>query len=279
MKPRVFSRVLILLICFIIINYPQTLEPSQQSPQKSEPVNTPNKLNATERQEIASLKNKLNVLVKDKSLLRNKLDAAEKETANLKKKLFILKKEKSELKYTLPTLKKESDKLNNRLGALEKEKSILQDKVTTLERKNDILGIQSDVLSGRLRNYKQGITSQGRRLVLQEPASADKNAHYNLGYFYAQKGNVDGAIKEYKAAIQYNPQDKDSHYNLACLYGLKGNFKEAIREFETVLRLDPKDRESYYNLANIYSKNLKDADKAEQYYRKFLENEPDKESQ
>ena len=48
--------------------------------------------------------------------------------------------------------------------------------------------------------------------------------------------NVDGAIKEYQAAIEAKPQNAMAHYRLACALIAKGEFKPAQESLDSALR-------------------------------------------
>ena len=47
--------------------------------------------------------------------------------------------------------------------------------------------------------------------------------------------NVDGAIKEYQAAIEAKPQNPVAHYRLACALIAKGDFKQAQESLDSAL--------------------------------------------
>lgn len=53
-----------------------------------------------------------------------------------------------------------------------------------------------------------------------------------------QKGNLDEAIRLYKASIQWCPT-ADAHTYLGWTYSMRGEIDEAIAECEVAIRLDP----------------------------------------
>ena len=67
----------------------------------------------------------------------------------------------------------------------------------------------------------------------------DASAHYNLGFIYQQRGEMEAAIAAFKRAIEIDPQDADSHYQLGRIAREQGRLNEAISYFETVIRLAP----------------------------------------
>jgi tetratricopeptide (TPR) repeat protein len=68
---------------------------------------------------------------------------------------------------------------------------------------------------------------------------ADASAHYNLGFIYQQRGELDAATASYRRAIEIDPQEVDSHYQLGRIAREQGRLNEAITHFETVVRLAP----------------------------------------
>jgi len=61
------------------------------------------------------------------------------------------------------------------------------------------------------------------------------------------------------------------YYNLGLNYTLAMDFEPAIRAYEDALRYEPRDFQSCYNLGLLYSTYRKNAAKAVQYYKKYLE--------
>lgn len=277
MKQRLYIFSFSLLFFLITAGYSLAAKTKEQIPSESKPVESSKvKISAKELKEPAVLKNKLSASEKEIGALRSKLSTLEKENSELKNKLNALNTEKSVFGGQLGALEKDKAGLKNKLKPFEKEIGAFKDRISALEKENELLKIQIDILSSRLKSFKEAETPEIKRLSFQEAIAAQKNTHYNLAYLYFQKGDSDGAIKEYRKVLKYDLRDKDTHYNLGCLYAWKGSFKEAIKEFETVLILNPNDRETYYNLATIYNKNLNDLKKAEECYQKFLENESKK---
>ena len=65
-------------------------------------------------------------------------------------------------------------------------------------------------------------------------------AHGNLAAALAAKGDLDGAIAEFREALRLRPNYPEAHYNLGEALAAKGNKEEAAREFAEAQRLDPK---------------------------------------
>jgi tetratricopeptide (TPR) repeat protein len=83
---------------------------------------------------------------------------------------------------------------------------------------------------------------------------ADASAHYNLGFIYQQRGELDAAAASFRRAIEIDPQDADSHYQLGRIAREQGRLSEAIAHFETVVRLAPthSQHEIWREIALVY---------------------------
>jgi tetratricopeptide (TPR) repeat protein len=70
-----------------------------------------------------------------------------------------------------------------------------------------------------------------------EPESA--TVHYNLGNTLRDKGDVGGAIEEYRAAIRLQPDFIEAHRELGQVLRNEGEIHGAIAEFREVVHLNP----------------------------------------
>ena len=59
--------------------------------------------------------------------------------------------------------------------------------------------------------------------------------HNSRGIELADRGWLDEAIKEFKRAIELDPQSAHAHDNLATVYSEKKLYREAIQEYLTAL--------------------------------------------
>jgi len=76
-------------------------------------------------------------------------------------------------------------------------------------------------------------------------------AHCDLASALKAKGDLDGAIAEYRAALRLQPDNAAEHCDLGHLLWTKGDRKAAFEEFRKAHRLAPNDptiRQVYYNL-------------------------------
>ncbi len=66
-----------------------------------------------------------------------------------------------------------------------------------------------------------------------------------------EKGDINGAIEEFKQALLLDPSYVNVHNSLGVCYGVKSEFKKAIKEFKTTIALDSKEYMAIYNLGLI----------------------------
>lgn len=77
---------------------------------------------------------------------------------------------------------------------------------------------------------------------------------HNLAMAYAEKGQLERAIREYKTSISLADIYPQTHHNLANAYKAIGKYKEAEEEYKKALVMDPNFTFSYYELADLYQK-------------------------
>ena len=82
-------------------------------------------------------------------------------------------------------------------------------------------------------------------------------AYINLGLLNAREGNLNAAEKEYKIAIELNPNIPQAHNNLAGLYEISKRRPLAIIEYKKAIELDPENAKTHYNLGIIYGRSEK----------------------
>src|SRR5437868_9789256 len=63
--------------------------------------------------------------------------------------------------------------------------------------------------------------------------------HHRRGVGLQAKGDLDGAIAEYRTALRFEPDYAPPHTNLGAALAEKADLDGAIAEFRTVLHLEP----------------------------------------
>jgi tetratricopeptide (TPR) repeat protein len=66
-------------------------------------------------------------------------------------------------------------------------------------------------------------------------------SHFDLGKWYSEKGLINEAILEFKAATEANPEFYEAHHQLAIAYTKKGWYEYALKEAEMAFDLHPSD--------------------------------------
>lgn len=89
--------------------------------------------------------------------------------------------------------------------------------------------------------------------------------HFRAGTRFFAQGSYDEAIKEYKEAIEVDPNHVNSHLNLGAVYAKTGMFEEAKKEYEFVLRLNNMHIKAHYNLGILLAREGKKEEAKEHY--------------
>lgn len=97
--------------------------------------------------------------------------------------------------------------------------------------------------------------------------------HNSRGIELADRGWLDEAIKEFKKAIELDPNSAHAHDNLATVYAEKKQFREALEEYLMAIKLEPDAATAHYNLAVFLSTHGNDF--AVSQYQEAISLEPD----
>jgi Flp pilus assembly protein TadD len=77
--------------------------------------------------------------------------------------------------------------------------------------------------------------------------------HNSRGIELADRGWLEEAIREFKKAIELDPNSAHAHDNLATVFAEKGQYTEALTAYLTALKLEPDSATAHYNLACFLS--------------------------
>ena len=98
-------------------------------------------------------------------------------------------------------------------------------------------------------------------------------ANYNLGFYFAGKGQMLEAIKYYRAAIKISPALADAHKNLGIVLERTGQLNEAVKEYSEGIRLAPQDFSVHFDLGCVYV-DLGNRDKAIEQFKEVMKLKP-----
>lgn len=118
----------------------------------------------------------------------------------------------------------------------------------------------------------EGALSQFKKAI--EIDALYVNAYNNLGKTSSLIGKKEEAIAYYKKAIELYPDSVQTYYNLGNIYNDIGNYQEAIASYSRAIEISPYYAEAYNNLGNAY-KRLGNSREAIASYKKSMEIDPD----
>ena len=108
-----------------------------------------------------------------------------------------------------------------------------------------------------LLQHAQAYQSSGRLLeafnacqMVLTSRPRDFGANYFMASLHAQQGDIERAIKFFKAAVKINPDFLDARYNLAYAFNLAGMHQEAMAHYEKILKAKPNHLNAQLNYAN-----------------------------
>ena len=111
-----------------------------------------------------------------------------------------------------------------------------------------------------------------RRALEMNPA--DSMAHNNLGSLLTRSGRSDEAIQHYVAALQNDPAGADAHNNLAISLARAGRYDEAMPHFAAAVQGKPDDARYRLNWGTALVGNRKWPEAVEQF-RRAIDIQPD----
>ena len=107
------------------------------------------------------------------------------------------------------------------------------------------------------------------RAAIAEIAPNSAEALTSHGVFLAADGDLDGAIRAHRRAVELKPRAPEAHNNLGAALRLAGDLDGARASFESALRLRPGYARAHGHLANLLVQQGQ-AREAESHYREAL---------
>jgi Tfp pilus assembly protein PilF len=99
-------------------------------------------------------------------------------------------------------------------------------------------------------------------------------AHNNLGLVLAERGELRGAINEFRRAVQIDPVFVEAHTNLGNFLAAQGARQEAIAHLHQALEVDPRYASAHNTLGNVLA-DSGELDDAVEHFRKALQTNPE----
>ena len=80
----------------------------------------------------------------------------------------------------------------------------------------------------------------------------NETARQHLSDAYLEKGRIEDAIEQARAAVQLSPESADAHGVLGAALARSSQSDEAITQLQTALRLNPRLAQAHFNLGNVF---------------------------
>lgn len=121
--------------------------------------------------------------------------------------------------------------------------------------------------SGSPTDYSQRI-AQAEKIVSQDPKNL--NAWISLGNDYFDTEQSQKSINAYGKALEIDPNNPNVLTDQGVMFRKVGWYDKAIANFEKASRLDPNHLQSLFNIGIVYLVDLKQPDKANEYWNRYL---------
>ena len=151
-------------------------------------------------------------------------------------------------------------------GRLEEAKSVFEEILLDEPRNAEVL-YNLGMCFTELGQPDKAITAL-RKSIEYNPKHA--NSYVALGYAYDRMGDSEAARKYLLEALNLDPENAYAMRNLGGLFGKSGDMEQSLFYLKKAYKISPSDANTVYGLAYCYQQ-LKDYQKADQYYRKVLE--------
>ena len=87
--------------------------------------------------------------------------------------------------------------------------------------------------------------------------------HRDLADLKLHKGETNFAVREYRAALELNPEDAEAYFGLGEAFRRRSEFVEAERHFKRAFKIDPGHQDAMFNLGAVYIQQERYADAIE----------------
>lgn len=125
--------------------------------------------------------------------------------------------------------------------------------------------------SGSPTDYSRRIT-EAEKIVAADPTNI--NAWLSLGNDYFDTDQPQKSINAYSKVLELNPNNANVLTDQGVMYRKLGWYDKALANFEKAQQIDPRHLQSLYNLGVVYAIDLKQPDKAEEVWNKYLKLDP-----
>lgn len=100
-------------------------------------------------------------------------------------------------------------------------------------------------------------------------------AHLFVGEYFLEETNSIEALGHFRAAAEYEPKSERVLIPLGRTYRQMNEIDRAIEKFQAALNAEPTSLEPLYYLGLVYGHDKKDNEKAEEFFRQVLAEDPE----
>ncbi|MGE8206140.1 tetratricopeptide repeat protein [Heyndrickxia sp. NPDC080065] len=101
------------------------------------------------------------------------------------------------------------------------------------------------------------------------------DVYFMIGMSFVQLGSVKLAIPYLQRSVELNEDDIEARFQYALVLAQSEIYEEAIKQFELVVKREPEHADAYYNLGVAYLGYYENQEKAEEFFHKAIEIQPD----
>jgi len=94
---------------------------------------------------------------------------------------------------------------------------------------------------------------------------SDPRPNYYIGKVFADNGESDKAMENFKASIKRDPNYIDAHLELAAIYMSASMWTDALAEYNDIIQLDPLKAEAHFSRGVVLSSMQKDQDAVKEF--------------
>jgi cytochrome c-type biogenesis protein CcmH/NrfG len=121
--------------------------------------------------------------------------------------------------------------------------------------------------AGSPTDYTQRI-AQAEKVVAQDPKNL--NAWISLGNDYFDTEQTQKSINAYNKALEIEPNNANILTDQGVMFRKVGWYDKALANFEKANKIDPNHLQSLFNAGIVYFVDLKQPEKATQYWDRYL---------
>ncbi|MGE0679689.1 MAG: tetratricopeptide repeat protein [Candidatus Binatia bacterium] len=110
-----------------------------------------------------------------------------------------------------------------------------------------------------------------QRAIKEDPANAAE-AHYRIGMLSNTLGNTEGAAREFRAALQANPNHVEArkalaafHINRGAAARQQGRLDDAVRDLQEAIKADPSSGTAHLELGQTYEESGRTTEALQEY--------------